>query len=336
MKMKSDKKKLKIGGKKMGKVVIAFMVGILICSVISAQNNEDVYNLIKGLDAEQMEDRNKAYDKLLELSKQNKDIFEIVKKESENPQQSYHTRYLLKKIIGVIEGKKSEEEKGTAKGSGGSSTITLPIGRIKGSFIIDWKKPYIGVMVMAVKDKGFLDYIEKTFDSKYSGLDEFIRDVGLDEAKGLFVVDIEKNSPADGTLKVGDIILELDGREVNDASAFSTTLKKEYKPGQKITLKILRNKKPVEVNLTLGAKEEDGITDIEDIENEIGNIIKDAIKEKEAVISSGSSSSGPDSKDKLEDRMKEVEDKIAKLEKHLEEISKKLDDISKKLGQGGK
>jgi predicted metalloprotease with PDZ domain len=66
--------------------------------------------------------------------------------------------------------------------------------------------------------------------------------------KGVLVV----RAPADGTLKLedGDVILAIDGRQPSSGS-HATRILGSYQPGEKITLRILRQHKTLEIEATL-------------------------------------------------------------------------------------
>ncbi len=54
-------------------------------------------------------------------------------------------------------------------------------------------------------------------------------------------------------LKAGDIIIELDNKKANDLKVYSNLLK-QYKPGDKVVLKVLRGDKEIELNIELGSR----------------------------------------------------------------------------------
>jgi S1-C subfamily serine protease len=72
-----------------------------------------------------------------------------------------------------------------------------------------------------------------------------------ENANGIFVTDILKDSPAEKELQTGDVITKLDGKEVNELAAFVKAIG-EHKVGDKITLTIERSGKEMEVKITLG------------------------------------------------------------------------------------
>jgi S1-C subfamily serine protease len=73
-----------------------------------------------------------------------------------------------------------------------------------------------------------------------------------EEGKGLLVVEVVGDSPADkGGLKANDIITHLDGGDVGDVKSFVATIKAKN-PGDLVTLTVLRGDKKEEVKVTLG------------------------------------------------------------------------------------
>jgi serine protease Do len=69
---------------------------------------------------------------------------------------------------------------------------------------------------------------------------EIAKTYQLSEARGLVVVDVESNSPADDSgLKEGDIILEVDQKRIVDLGEFNRKME-SYKPGDTILLLVKR------------------------------------------------------------------------------------------------
>ena len=74
---------------------------------------------------------------------------------------------------------------------------------------------------------------------------------GLKNAEGVIISDIKKNSPAEkAELKVGDIILEINGEKIQDEETIISIIN-DAKAGDVLALKIYRDKKTFNVNLTL-------------------------------------------------------------------------------------
>jgi serine protease Do len=81
---------------------------------------------------------------------------------------------------------------------------------------------------------------------------------GLDKAKGVWVENVTKDAAGDKAgVEYGDIILTVDGKEVNTPQELQTSVASKH-PGSIVTLQIWRNKKVIEKKATLGSRDEDG------------------------------------------------------------------------------
>jgi serine protease DegQ len=76
----------------------------------------------------------------------------------------------------------------------------------------------------------------------------------LKRTSGSLIAGILPNSPAQRAgLRPGDVLLEIDGREVLDSSTMLTLIS-GLKPERKATLKILRDQKEIQVTVTIGKR----------------------------------------------------------------------------------
>ncbi len=102
---------------------------------------------------------------------------------------------------------------------------------------------------------------EGTYEQPTIGIYAYDRDVipyldnNVKFEKGIYVAQITKNGPADGTdLKENDIILSIDGKELNTMNDL-----REYvytkKPNEQVVLRINRGKINKEINIILGKKQ---------------------------------------------------------------------------------
>jgi serine protease Do len=75
---------------------------------------------------------------------------------------------------------------------------------------------------------------------------------GLKDRKGILVSQLEPGSPADkGGIKQGDIIVSLDGKDVTNIGEFRNSIASN-KPGSQHALGILRDKKPMQLQIAIG------------------------------------------------------------------------------------
>ena len=76
-------------------------------------------------------------------------------------------------------------------------------------------------------------------------------ELNLKEIKGIQIIRIaDKGSLSNTKIKEGDILLAIDGHEINSLSELKELLE-QHRPGDKVKLTILQNQKEIEVNLTL-------------------------------------------------------------------------------------
>ena len=79
--------------------------------------------------------------------------------------------------------------------------------------------------------------------------------VGLKEARGALVSDVEAGSPAASAgLKQGDVIVALDGRPITDANALRNTVAGS-RPESTVRIDVLRDGRREQVSATLAARE---------------------------------------------------------------------------------
>ena len=68
---------------------------------------------------------------------------------------------------------------------------------------------------------------------------------------GIAVSDVVKGSPADGVLQKGDVILAINGHETKTLEQFAEIMNKT-RPGETVKMRVLREGKEIQVELTLG------------------------------------------------------------------------------------
>jgi serine protease Do len=99
------------------------------------------------------------------------------------------------------------------------------------------RKPRLGVTLQPVTDQ----------------LGEFL---GVPGGKGALVASVASGSASAGKLKSGDVIIGVDGKNINDPEELSRTIRE--KPEGKVTLKVIRDKKEIAVVVNLPSDEGEG------------------------------------------------------------------------------
>ncbi len=84
--------------------------------------------------------------------------------------------------------------------------------------------------------------------------DELARTMAVDNANGVLIRDVVRNGPADrGGVRVRDVIVEIDGKPVRDTAALLARIA-ELSPGTASHVRVMRDRKPVELQVTAGKR----------------------------------------------------------------------------------
>ena len=164
----------------------------------------------------------------------------------------------------------------------------------------------------------------------------------LGDQSGVLINEVVDDSPAaKAGVKVGDILIEVDGKRI-DSARTAQKLVAKMKDGQKATLKVIRNKKPRTLTATMVEKEK--------LQVEMSHFLKsfphdgremkievhaapfnEAMEHVHEYLENlGDEFEGGkflEVHDNLEKRLKKMEEKIKKLEKKLQSGIKKLGKI---------
>ena len=111
--------------------------------------------------------------------------------------------------------------------------------------------------------------------------DEIAAAFSLKDNKGALVSEVVHDSPADEAgLEAGDVIVEVNGREIDDATELRSTIASAG-PDSKITLEVLRDGRPHTKELTLGElpSEDAPIADSGDLEALLGFAVSDVTRQ---------------------------------------------------------
>jgi serine protease Do len=97
--------------------------------------------------------------------------------------------------------------------------------------------------------RGFLGVTISTVDATMAKAN------GLEKPQGVIINEVRKDGAAyEAGLKEGDIILSVDGKEVNASNQLQTVIASKH-PGDVVTLKLIRDKTMIEKKVKLGARD---------------------------------------------------------------------------------
>jgi len=123
----------------------------------------------------------------------------------------------------------------------------------------------IGFAIPSNMAKGVMDSLVKHGKVVRGYLGVSIQDVnakiakqfGLDKAQGALVSDVVSGSPAEkGGIKTGDVIVRLDGKAIENSTLLRHRVA-EMPVGQGVEIEVLRDKKPVKLNIKVAEQPKD-------------------------------------------------------------------------------
>lgn len=110
------------------------------------------------------------------------------------------------------------------------------------------------------------------------------RALGMDNVRGIIVGQVEEGSPAeDAGLKAQDVIISLNGKEIRDWASFRTRIA-AFKPGDDITLGIIRDQDKQTLEVTLGELDQEEMAVVnprvqEDMDERLGFSVQTLVPE---------------------------------------------------------
>jgi len=94
--------------------------------------------------------------------------------------------------------------------------------------------------------------------------------LGLDKTRGALVANVSKDGPADRAgVKVGDVIVEFDGKEIKDSNELPIIVARTG-VNKKAQLKVLRDKKEVVLTVAVGELKEEEVVATAEEKGELG------------------------------------------------------------------
>ena len=163
-------------------------------------------------------------------------------------------------------------------GSYSGYSFAVPVNIVKKivSDLIDFgsvKRAMLGVSMAS-----FTDALAK--DLKYDSLNDMLEKLKLSSAEGVYILEVVKGGAAEKAgVKKGDVLLAIDGAAVKDGAAVQVKVN-SFHPGDKATLKIVRDGKEKEIDVTFSGTSRENGTVVGDGEIAFfGSTLKEADKE---------------------------------------------------------
>ena len=163
-------------------------------------------------------------------------------------------------------------------GSYSGYSFAVPVNIVKKivSDLIDFgsvKRAMLGVSMAS-----FTDALAK--DLKYDSLNDMLEKLKLSSAEGVYILEVVKGGAAEKAgVKKGDVLLAIDGAAVKDGAAVQVKVN-SFHPGDKATLKIVRDGKEKEIEVTFSDTSRENGTVVGDGEIAFfGSTLKEADKE---------------------------------------------------------
>ncbi|HCQ72501.1 MAG TPA: deoxyribonuclease HsdR [Rikenellaceae bacterium] len=164
-------------------------------------------------------------------------------------------------------------------GSYSGYSFAVPVNIVKKivSDLIDFgsvKRAMLGVSMAS-----FTDALAK--DLKYDSLNDMLEKLKLSSAEGVYILEVVKGGAAEKAgVKKGDVLLAIDGAAVKDGAAVQVKVN-SFHPGDKATLKIVRDGKEKEIEVTFSDTSRENGTVVGDGEIAFfGSTLKEAGKEE--------------------------------------------------------
>jgi len=99
---------------------------------------------------------------------------------------------------------------------------------------------------------------------------EIAESLGVDKARGALVANVSKDGPADKAgVKVGDVIIEFDGKEVKDSGDLPIIVARTQ-VDKKVRMKVLRDKKEIQLSVAVGELKDEEVVAAAPEKGELG------------------------------------------------------------------
>ena len=103
---------------------------------------------------------------------------------------------------------------------------------------------------------------------------EIAESLGMDRGRGALVANVSKDGPAERAgIKVGDVIIEFDGKEIEDLGELPIVVARTP-VDRKVRMKVLRDKKEVQLSVTVGELKDEEVVASAPEKGELGMTVQ--------------------------------------------------------------
>ncbi len=141
--------------------------------------------------------------------------------------------------------------------SGGDAGIGLAISSKLVEYVVQRlkrdgkvRRGYMGITPTEVN----MSLVDARSDEGIRNLQDLLDDIGLDRPRGAWITFVQSDSPAArAKIRPGDVLIEFNGRRIPSVSDLFFTVA-DAAPGQKVKVKLMRDRKEIEVDVELGER----------------------------------------------------------------------------------
>ncbi len=138
---------------------------------------------------------------------------------------------------------------------------------------------------------------------------------GVEDGEGALVTEVEEDMPAyKAGLKAGDVIVEVDGEDIEDTKDLTDAIS-DKEEGDKVKIKVIRNRKPESFVVEVEEQEEGSSFDLGGLKKL--KILPGKLQSSKIFLEKELSS-------ELEEQMEDLKEELEELKQELEELKEKI------------
>jgi len=139
---------------------------------------------------------------------------------------------------------------------------------------------------------------------------------GVEDGEGALVTEVDEDMPAyKAGLKAGDVIVEVDGEDIEDTEDLTDAISDDKEEGDKAKIKVIRNRKPESFVVEVEEEEEWSSFDLGGLKKL--QILPEKLHSSKIFLEKEFSS-------ELEEQMEDLKEELEELKQELEELKEKI------------